>query len=164
MNLNDAAQSRSSKKTVLKYSSKNANLYDESPAELTQTIYQNNSSNDIKTSLVINDLNYDNDYILSNKLNEVVLSNSIELNYFVFHNDQESVLKYINKYKTKIAQQSTSSLSSSPTNSNSKSKVKVSLSDYLSIRDVHGNTPLHIATMMGHREIVNLLLENGAVC
>jgi ankyrin repeat protein len=140
------------RKTVLKYSEKNSNLYESASNELTQTFYQNNSNSNSKH--ILNETNYDNDYILSNQLNDVVLSNSIELNYFVFHNDKESVLKYISKYKTKLQQKS---------NNNNKSQSKVTLGDYLSIRDVHGNTPLHIATMMGHSEIVNILLENGAV-
>jgi len=77
----------------------------------------------------------------------------------VFHNDKESVLKYISKYKTKLQQKP----NNNNNNNNNKSQSKVTLGDYLSIRDVHGNTPLHIATMMGHSEIVNILLENGAV-
>jgi ankyrin repeat protein len=152
MNLNDTNCSNT--KTVLKYSEKNSNLYESGSNELTQTFYQNNSNNNSNSKHLLNETNYDNDYILSNQLNDVVLSNSIELNYFVFHNDKESVLKYISKYKTKLQQKP---------NNNNKSQSKVTLGDYLSIRDVHGNTPLHIATMMGHSEIVNILLENGAV-
>lgn len=30
-------------------------------------------------------------------------------------------------------------------------------------RDIHGNTPLHLATMLGHKECANLLLAKGAV-
>lgn len=154
MNLNET--NRSNTKTVLKYSEKTSNLYETTTSELTQTFYQSKTNGD--SNYLLNETNYDNDYILSNQLNDVVLSNSIELNYFVFHNDKESVLKYVNKYKTKLDQQKQKS-----NNNNNKSQVIVTLGDYLSIRDVHGNTPLHIATMMGHSEIVNILLENGAV-
>lgn len=159
MNLNETSDAqnntRLNKKTVLKYSDKNSSPYESLP-ELTQTVYANNTtSND----LILNDSNYDNDYILSNKLNEVVLSNSVELQYYTFHNDKENVLKYINKHRTKLAH----STSNSNNSKNKKSKIKIELGDYLSIRDVHGNTPLHLATMMGHIEIAKLLLENGAV-
>ena len=156
MNLNETNEAkcnRLNKKTVLKYSDKNSSPYENQP-ELTQTFYTNNR-NDATSDLTLNDSNYDNDYILSNKLNEVVLSNSVELQYYTFHNDKESVLKYINKHKTKLANISNSI--------SKKSKIKIELGDYLSIRDVHGNTPLHLATMMGHIDIAKLLLENGAV-
>ncbi|KAH3849090.1 hypothetical protein DPMN_091483 [Dreissena polymorpha] len=33
----------------------------------------------------------------------------------------------------------------------------------LSQKDVHGNTPLHLAVMLGHKEIIRLLLAHGAL-
>lgn len=32
----------------------------------------------------------------------------------------------------------------------------------VSEKDLHGNTPLHLATMLGHKECVHLLLAHGA--
>jgi hypothetical protein len=70
-------------------------------------------------------LDPNDDYYVSNQLNEVVLSSkSIELHYFVFHNDIEGVKKYIVKHK----------------------KLKHSLCDYLSIRDV--NEIYHLTKLM----------------
>lgn len=163
-----AASTSTATKTVLKYSEKNPNMYGSAQTtEITQIYAENNKKyyqNNASGGDSANDSN--NDYFLSNQLNEISLSNSIELNYFVFHNDKESVLKYIEKYKKKLEQSSRSSLSADKNNNNNSSgssSLKVTLSDYLSIRDVHGNTPLHIATMMGHSEILKILLENGAV-
>lgn len=82
------------------------------------------------------------DFALSNKLNSIVLSNSLELHHFVFHNDMTSILTYIKRYEHHGTQV---------------------LGDYLSIRDLHGNTPLHLATMMGHKEVARILTKNGAV-
>ena len=157
-NNNDATVTTAHKttKTVLKYSEKNPNMYGSAQTtEITQTYTDasNGASNHLYGgNASSSDLN--NDYMLSNELNEIVLSNSIELNYFVFHNDKESVLKYISKYKKKLADKNN--------NHNANSK-KATLGDYLSIRDVHGNTPMHVAAMMGHSEILKILLENGAV-
>ena len=129
-----AEQQASQKIRILKYSDKNPNFLTEN--ETTKVIDKSASSNSINP----NDIH--NDYVLSNKLNDVVLSNSIELHYFVYHNDKEGVQKYIKKHR--------------------KQNPKM-LSDYLSIRDLHGNTPLHLAAMLGHVEIARLLLENGAI-
>ena len=35
-------------------------------------------------------------------------------------------------------------------------------SDNLAAQDVHGNTALHLAVMLGRRELVHLLLAHGA--
>lgn len=32
----------------------------------------------------------------------------------------------------------------------------------VSQKDIHGNTPLHLAVMLGHKEVINVLLSNGA--
>lgn len=117
--------------TVLSYSDKK-NLMDPSPTLTTTTLLHKEESNQIDPT---------DDYYTSNQLNEIVMSKSVELHYFVFHNDIEGVKKYILKHK----------------------KLKHNLSDYLSIRDVHGNTPLHLAAMLGHIEIASLLTKYGAV-
>jgi ankyrin repeat protein len=116
--------------TVLSYSDKK-NLMDPTPITTT-TLLHNEANTEIDPT---------DDYHTSNQLNEIVMSKSIELHYFVFHNDIEGVKKYILKHK----------------------KLKHNLSDYLSIRDVHGNTPLHLAAMLGHIEIASLLTKYGAV-
>ena len=82
------------------------------------------------------------DFALSNRLNAIVLSNALELHHFVFHNDLDSILAYIKRHEATNASQ---------------------LADYLSIRDHHGNTPLHLAAMLGHIELARLLTDRGAV-
>lgn len=82
------------------------------------------------------------DFALSNKLNAITLSNSLELHHYVFHNDLEAIQSYVKRYQERAPDQ---------------------LSDYLSIRDIHGNTPLHLAAMLGHQEAVKILTKSGAV-
>ena len=60
----------------------------------------------------------------------------------MFHNDLDAIRSYIKRYEDRAPDQ---------------------LSDYLSIRDVHGNTPLHLAAMLGHLEAAKLLTQSGAV-
>lgn len=80
------------------------------------------------------------DFFLSNKLNSITLSNDLELHQYVFHNDLDSINLYIQRYQNK----------------------NLSM-DFLSIRDIHGNTPLHLAVMLGHTEAAQILVKHGAV-
>jgi len=116
------------KRTVLTYSERNGinvNTVDETPSAWSST-----------------PLDPYDDFALSNKLNSITLSNSLELHHYVFHNDLDSIRTYIRRYEEKSRDQ---------------------LPDYLSIRDIHGNTPLHLATMLGHQDVVNLLTKYGSV-
>lgn len=85
------------------------------------------------------------DFVLSNKLNSITLSSSLELHRLVFENDLGGIRTYISRQERR---------------SNGQRDLLV---DYLSIRDLHGNTPLHLATMLGHLDAAKLLTEKGAV-
>jgi len=62
---------------------------------------------------------------------------NIELHYYVFKNDLHALKDYIQKHTGNV--------------------------DALSLTDNHGNTPLHLACMLGRHEMVKKLLEAGAI-
>lgn len=134
--LENSADANSKKVTRIKYSDRNPSFYDHQSIEVKLNDEESQLKQPTQTMTYLDD-----DYALSNELNEIVASNSVELHYFVFQNDIESVRNYIKRHKKEHPQQ---------------------LKYYLSIRDKHGNTPMHLAAMLGHIEVVKLLIENGA--
>ena len=137
--LEKGADADSKKVTRIKYSDRNPSFFD--PQSIQVNLNEEVNSHQVKQSPTQTMTYLDDDYSLSNELNEIVASNSVDLHYFVFQNDIESVKNYIKRHKKEHPQQ---------------------LKYYLSIRDKHGNTPMHLAAMLGHIEIVKLLIENGA--
>jgi len=127
------------KVTRIKYSDRNPSFFD--PQSIEVKLNEEESLEKAKQTPTQTMSYLDDDYALSNELNEIVASNTVDLHYFVFQNDIESVKNYIKRHKKEHPQQ---------------------LKYYLSIRDKHGNTPMHLAAMLGHIEIVKLLIENGA--
>jgi ankyrin repeat protein len=134
--LEKGADADSKKVTRIKYSDRNPSFFDH------QSIEVKLNDEEIQCKQPLQTMTYlDDDYALSNELNEIVASNSAELHYFVFQNDIESVRNYIKRHKKEHPLQ---------------------LKYYLSIRDKHGNTPMHLAAMLGHIDVIKLLIENGA--
>ncbi|OTF82513.1 ankyrin repeat domain containing protein [Euroglyphus maynei] len=38
----------------------------------------------------------------------------------------------------------------------------MNIADIVGQKDVHGNTPLHLAVMLGHRDQINFLIQHNA--
>ena len=74
---------------------------------------------------------------------EPLVPNSLELHYYVFHNDVKKINDLILKLK--------------------RNQSKTQISEYLSIQDLHDNTPLHLCCMLGNYELARLLIDEGAV-
>lgn len=72
-------------------------------------------------------------------------SNSLELHYYVFHNEIKKVKEHIDKLKRKHHNN------------------KQAISESLSIKDLHDNTPLHLCCMLGNLELAKLLINEGAI-
>ena len=77
---------------------------------------------------------------LSNGQNN--LGTSLDLHLLAFNNDLIGVKNFVDRLKKKNLK---------------------NLSDLVSIKDHHGNTPLHLACMLGHFEVAKFLVESGAV-
>lgn len=88
-------------KTILTYSEKNPSFMGQQtitkPVNTNNNNYLSNNSNSQSNVNPLDILN--DDYALSNQLNDVHLSNSIELHYFVYHNDLTGVKKFIEKHR-----------------------------------------------------------------
>ena len=97
----------------------------------------------------------DDDYKRANKLSGVIASNQLELHKYVYADDAAKVRAYIDSHRQRLQQQQQQQEST---------VAEQQLSDYVSIRDMHGNTPLHLAAMLGRLECARLLIDAGAVC
>lgn len=76
---------------------------------------------------------------------DLLASNSLELHFYVFHNQVDKVKEHIDKLKRKHNNQ------------------KQTIADNLSIKDLHDNTPLHLCCMLGNLEIAKFLISEGAI-
>jgi len=72
---------------------------------------------------------------------QLVVSNSLELHYYVYHNDIKKIKDLIQNLK----------------------KKHKSISEHISIKDLHDNTPLHLCCMLGNLELAKLLIDEGAL-
>lgn len=90
-------------------------------------------------------------YIFEQKLadstydEDQLTSNSLELHFYVFNNQVNKVKEHIDKLKRKHNNQ------------------KQTITDNLSIKDLHDNTPLHLCCMLGNLEIAKMLINEGAI-
>ena len=78
---------------------------------------------------------------LTNSSNELE-NNFLDIHCMAFNNDLNGLKLLVNKLR--------------------KQNFK-NLNDYISTQDRHGNTPLHLACMLGYFEVAKFLIDSGAV-